>query len=156
MEIGDRIRQVRGTSARKRFSKSIEISENTLRNYEQKLSLPNSDIIARICIKYQLSANWLVLGEGPMQAGNVPASAELRAKHLLYEQKIADLEKQLSSAKDQAISAKDQALTAYAALADSRARELDLLMINGELKEKLAAFKNGREAEKSGDNRKIS
>ncbi|MBI4804434.1 MAG: hypothetical protein HY795_04275 [Desulfovibrio sp.] len=42
---------------------------NTLRNYEQGLSLPNSDILALICAEYGLNPAWLLLGEGPMNVG---------------------------------------------------------------------------------------
>ena len=65
MEIGKRIRHIRGKQSRKAFAQSIGIVENTLRNYEEGLSLPNSDVIAEICQKLRIAPYWLLFGDGP-------------------------------------------------------------------------------------------
>ena len=70
MNIAKRIELSRGVATRRDFAKSIGIVENTLRNYEQGLSLPNSDIIAKICDVAEVNIAWLVTGTGPMRAGD--------------------------------------------------------------------------------------
>lgn len=74
MSIGKRIESIRDGLPRKAFAFRIGIVENTLRNYEQELSLPNSDVIARICREFSINTEWLVLGQGPMRKGEVPES----------------------------------------------------------------------------------
>ncbi|MDR2819414.1 MAG: helix-turn-helix domain-containing protein [Desulfovibrio sp.] len=73
MGIGSRIVQARGRISRREFAKAIGIVENTLRNYEQELSLPNSDIISEICLKMNISPQWLLFEDGPMRAANEKA-----------------------------------------------------------------------------------
>jgi transcriptional regulator with XRE-family HTH domain len=73
MGIGNRIAQIRGGLSRREFAKLIGIVENTLRNYEQELSLPNSDIISIICLKMKVSPHWLLFGDGPMKIANEKA-----------------------------------------------------------------------------------
>ena len=65
MSIAERIAQIRGKESRAAFSKRIGIMENTLRNYEKALSLPNSDVIATFCMNLNISPQWLLLGVGP-------------------------------------------------------------------------------------------
>ena len=62
MSIAERIKQLRGKVSRKDFAESLDIVPNTLRNYEDGLSLPNSDVIAKICTVQKVSLEWLVFG----------------------------------------------------------------------------------------------
>lgn len=79
MKIGERIAQVRGKRSRKSFAEHLGIVENTLRNYEMGLSLPNSDVIAEFCKKENVSSHWLLMGEGPIfttdEVRKIPARA---------------------------------------------------------------------------------
>lgn len=77
MPIKNRITEIRGKETRRAFAKRIEIAENTLRNYEEGLSLPNSDVIATICRATGASAAWLIFGTGPMRpAESAPATPD--------------------------------------------------------------------------------
>jgi transcriptional regulator with XRE-family HTH domain len=67
MNIGKRIERLRGDISRREFAKIIGIVENTLRNYEQGLSLPNSDTVAEICRILRVEPAWLLLGIEPMK-----------------------------------------------------------------------------------------
>lgn len=78
MNIGNRITQIRGKASRRSFAQQIGIAENTLRNYEEGLSLPNSDTIAQICQSLAINAEWLILGTGPMRPGDTSPEAEKR------------------------------------------------------------------------------
>lgn len=75
MTIGERIRQVRGKTPRSIFAKHIEITESTLRNYENNLSLPNSDIVAKICHVFNVEPGWLILGGKNNSTEELPAKA---------------------------------------------------------------------------------
>lgn len=79
--IGSRIAEVRDKTARRFFADHIGIAENTLRNYEKGLSLPNSDVIAAICAKYGICSDWLIDGILPMRregAGKTEQSGKIQ------------------------------------------------------------------------------
>lgn len=65
--ISDRIVAVRGRDSRACFAARIDINAGTLRNYEGGLSLPNADVLARICRVCGINPRWLLTGEGPMR-----------------------------------------------------------------------------------------
>lgn len=75
MTFPERLILVRGKTSRALFAKQLGINENTLRNYEKGLSLPNIDVATRICQIYGIVPGWLLAGDGPMRAGEVAASA---------------------------------------------------------------------------------
>ncbi|ETA73125.1 XRE family transcriptional regulator [Nitratidesulfovibrio termitidis] len=64
--IAARIAQVRGNMPRAEFARRIDINANTLRSYESGASLPNSDVILRVCRAFSISTHWLITGEGEM------------------------------------------------------------------------------------------
>lgn len=61
MSIAERLISLRGKESRAAFAARLGISANTLRNYEAGLSLPNSDIVAKICITLDIDPGWLLL-----------------------------------------------------------------------------------------------
>lgn len=65
MSIGKRIEILRGNKTRHAFASKISLHPNTLRNYEEGLSLPNSEVIAQICRVFNVSVEWLVFGDEP-------------------------------------------------------------------------------------------
>lgn len=53
-----------------RFAKKIGEKESRIRSYtreSQKPSVPSSEIIAKICEKYMVSSEWILLGRGKMK-----------------------------------------------------------------------------------------
>lgn len=55
----------------KDFAQILGINPNTLRAYEDGRSIPNQDVLERICVKFSVSPAWLLLGRGPMyEKGN--------------------------------------------------------------------------------------
>ena len=108
MTIGKRILELRGKLSRRAFAKRIGIVENTLRNYEEGLSLPNSDVIAAICREFNISAEWLVLGE-QREMGTTQENPNDETKKL--ELKIRELEDALIAAQAEAIRAYKLATT---------------------------------------------
>ena len=95
--IAARIIAVRGEQSRRSFANTLEIKENTLRNYEQGLSLPNFDTISKICRLFFVSPEWLVLGKGEMKATRKePTSEEIK---IVKPDKMPDVELSLRIAK---------------------------------------------------------
>ena len=68
--IQERLISVRGDKSRRAFADALGITESTLRNYEKGMSLPNSDIVVKICAHAHINAEWLLTGTGPMRAEN--------------------------------------------------------------------------------------
>ena len=66
MSIAERIRLTRAKLSRAEFARRLGINVATVRNYEDGLSLPNSDTISKLCDIFSLSPAWLVLGQGEM------------------------------------------------------------------------------------------
>ena len=77
MTIGARIERLRGKESRRSFAKRIGVAENTLRNYEDGLSLPNSDKVAEICSTLNVAADWLLFGRGLMHPGETAPAFDL-------------------------------------------------------------------------------
>lgn len=76
MSIGQRISEIRQNTPRKTFAMRVGIVENTLRNYEMGLSLPNSDVISRICSEFNISPIWLLSGTGEMLQDDVKQKSQ--------------------------------------------------------------------------------
>lgn len=70
--IGDRIKELRDNTSLIDFSILFSIHRNTLRAYESNKRFPDSRLISEICNKYQVHADWLLLGKGPKYRGDAP------------------------------------------------------------------------------------
>ena len=71
MSIGKRIKHLRGKESRRAFGHRIGVVENTLRNYEEGMSLPNSDVLAEIARNTGCQLDWLILGEEIPVSGRI-------------------------------------------------------------------------------------
>lgn len=65
--IAERLLRVRGKTKQGDFAKALGINPNTLRTYENGRSLPNQEILEKICVQFSVSPAWLLLGVGPMR-----------------------------------------------------------------------------------------
>lgn len=63
MNIGDRIKRLRGKESQASFSKHVGIPKNTLGRYERNEIFPGGEAIAQLCTSLNIDANWLVLGK---------------------------------------------------------------------------------------------
>ena len=66
---------LRGSTQQGEFAQQLEVNPNSLRAYEEGRSLPNQDVLSRICVKFSVSPSWLLLGHGPMRIEEEAASA---------------------------------------------------------------------------------
>lgn len=112
--IGERILLVRGKMKQYEFADILGINANTLRAYENNRAMPNHKILYDICVKFSVSTDWLILGEGPMYKGERSQPDDLkgqseRISHL--EEKIATLEERLMESQAETIRAYKLATT---------------------------------------------
>lgn len=69
--IGERLLAVRGDVSQAVFAKALGINPNTLRSYERGLAIPNQEVLARICVNFSVSPEWLLLGEDATASSNI-------------------------------------------------------------------------------------
>lgn len=72
MSIGERIKELRGNMSRDEFASLIGSNRNTIQRYETYERIPKADFIEIICEKFQVRADWLVLGIGPKSRSAEP------------------------------------------------------------------------------------
>ena len=107
MSIAERIIRLRGKESRASFAKRIGIVENTLRNYEKSLSLPNSDVISSFYRVLNVSPQWLILGNGPIYADDNQNVLDMREEPALTRKeenecpRCAKLEEKLEKVENQ-------------------------------------------------------
>jgi len=70
MDIGDRIRVVRGELSFGQFAEKLSNQDYTVykgnvRKYEVGTVVPTTDFYVRIAKVFGISLNWLILGDGP-------------------------------------------------------------------------------------------
>jgi len=64
--ISERIVQIRDRLTQAEFAERVGINANTLRAYEKGRTQPSAETLSAICVKFNVSAHWLLTGEGPM------------------------------------------------------------------------------------------
>lgn len=65
MNIGERIRLLRGNETRKSFAEKIGIHQQTLYIYEKGKRDPDRETIEKICLNLKINVNWLIFGKEP-------------------------------------------------------------------------------------------
>lgn len=74
--IGERLKELRGTSSQREMADAIGIKWNAWARYEAGGSLPGADILERICRIHAVSADWLLgLKENSTSVTAGPGSA---------------------------------------------------------------------------------
>lgn len=66
MSFAENLKLLRGKTSRKEFAELLGIRPNTLRNYEEGLSLPNFELGLKICDQFKVNPYWLLKDKGPM------------------------------------------------------------------------------------------
>lgn len=72
MELGSRLKTLRGGLSQEEFSQRVGFNKNTIGNYERGERTPDAVFIKTVCEKLGVSAEWLLWGHGPMRRGEVP------------------------------------------------------------------------------------
>lgn len=93
--IGERLRELRGSSSLREMAESVGIKYSAWARYEAGGSLPGADILSRICRVHSCSADWLLgldkrgtsvnAGAGAAVAIGANARASVRGKSIAGE-----------------------------------------------------------------------
>lgn len=64
--LGNRIKMTRRKESQDSFAVSVGISRGALSSYERDESQPSAETLQKICTKYGVLPEWLLMGTGPM------------------------------------------------------------------------------------------
>lgn len=62
--LGNRIKYIRGKESQESFAAKIGVSKGSLGGYERDENSPSADAILKICSTANISAEWLLTGQG--------------------------------------------------------------------------------------------
>ena len=65
--LGQRIKEVRGSTHQGDFGAQFGVNVNTIGRYESEASSPKADFLLALCRHYNISPTWLLLGQGPRE-----------------------------------------------------------------------------------------
>jgi len=81
MDIGDRLRIVRGSLTQQHIADAMKVSKNTYSMYERNERVPDASFLQKFCMEYGINPNWLLLGEEPIyhkQMGRKAGRVEIK------------------------------------------------------------------------------
>lgn len=61
--LGERIRKLRGAETQEEFAARVGIAKGSVGGYENDKNLPSADVIQKICLKNDISSEWLLFGK---------------------------------------------------------------------------------------------
>jgi transcriptional regulator with XRE-family HTH domain len=105
-EFAERLKHLR-VDVLKLSMKNIAIDLNTNQSsfsqYENGMVKPGLSFILSLCLKYYVSANWLIMGIGPIMIKDLSTTAidttsTMVRKHKQYEDKLNNIQNQLKNA----------------------------------------------------------
>lgn len=75
MTIGKRLNSLRTSSglSQATFGEKIGVAQSTIRNYENDVRAPDSEVLKSICVNFDVSADWLLFGKEPTACGSETA-----------------------------------------------------------------------------------
>lgn len=112
MEIGDRIRKIRGTRSRLEYAEMLGIHPQTLYLYEKGKRVVDVELLQQLCRESETAVEWLIFGD---QQGNSPKAGDRYLKKELAEKEtqLAEREARISQLQNDLITAQAGALKAY-------------------------------------------
>lgn len=64
-DIGNRIKEIRGSMSQAAFSKELNVTQSTIARYEKGSRSPDAEFLLLIKKYYDINPNWLISGEEP-------------------------------------------------------------------------------------------
>lgn len=113
MEIGDRIKQIRGNRSRAEFAEELGIHPQTLYMYEKGKRVVDIFFVQQLCVKFNVSVEWLIFGEGKLQSIREHSYPELEAQLAEKEALLAEKDASINQMKNELIAVQAEALKAY-------------------------------------------
>ena len=73
MDFSEKIKEIRKTEGytQKKFAELIDVSEDSIRNYENNRRIPTGDVLKNICQQFPEYALWLMTDQVQPEAGNI-------------------------------------------------------------------------------------
>lgn len=69
--VGSRIRRIRGGLSRDEFARIVSVHPQTLARWEKDETRPDSDVLHKICVHFNINPVWLLMGHGEMEANQI-------------------------------------------------------------------------------------
>lgn len=117
MDIGDRIRQIRGRRSRAEFAEGLGIHPQTLYMYEKGKRVVDVELVRGLCEKFNVSVEWLIFGDRELQSlREKPAHERDQAEKTENPDMapvIAEKDARIDELKSELIAAQAGALKAY-------------------------------------------
>lgn len=113
MTIGDRIRQIRGKKSRADFAAVLGIHPQTLYMYEKDKRVVDVDLLQQICLKCDVSVEWLVFGDEGARGADGSQNEELEEMLHKKELQLVEQDAYIKALKDELITAQAEAIKAY-------------------------------------------
>lgn len=112
MTVGDRLRQIRGMKTLQEFAEKLEVGGSNISNVENGRSKLSTDLAMRIAKVYEVSLDWLLMGEGTMKREeNISLSMEPSSDYVtITKDELIALQRAALEKKDVALEKKDVAL----------------------------------------------
>ena len=123
MDIGDRIRKVRGKTSRADFAQQLGIHPQTLYLYEKGKRVVDVDLIQQLCAKFAVPVEWLIFGEGQLQTVKDDGDGHLREELAERDARIAERDARIQELQNELISVQAGALKAYELAVDAMRSE---------------------------------
>ena len=79
--IQERLRLVRGSTTQAEFASLNGLPLSTYSRYERGTTTPDLDFLQSLCVKFDVSPAWLLLGVGAMHATSSPETPSLPHDH---------------------------------------------------------------------------
>ena len=107
MDIGDRIRQIRGRTSRAEFAEKLGIHPQTLYMYEKGKRVVDVELIQLLCTTFGTSVEWLIFGTEKLN-DVLPSEEDERLRR-----ELAEKEARINQLQQELIAAQSGALKAY-------------------------------------------
>lgn len=80
--LHERLRILRGGQSQQALAARLGMAQTTLGRYERGESMPDLAFIQAVCLKLNINAGWLVLGEEPMHRPTRAVNVERRSQEI--------------------------------------------------------------------------
>jgi len=88
--LGERLKLIQKDSGKTlpEFARSLGVSRDSLINYQQNRTAPDSRFLSAICEKYGVNPTWLLLGQGDAYIKEEKAAEEPPAKVVYFDDAV--------------------------------------------------------------------
>lgn len=138
--LGERIRFIRGKETQAEFAERVGIAKGSIGGYENDKNSPSAEVILKICVKNDISCEWLLKGHGPMRLGDNIDTPQQNCKEVRQNISLdyTELAKKLNMTEEERRELALENRKLYREKEALYKEKEELLRENGALREKLA------------------